>query len=65
MEKLIKKRNQHDFCYQFSKDGPEFLFGDLRIGDIKYEPYLPAKNISCEYKIKTMFKKKTEEKEGS
>ena len=26
-----RKNNKNGFCYQFSNDGPDFLFGDLRI----------------------------------
>ena len=40
-----KPRNQHDFCYKCSKDGPEFLFGNLRIGDEKNEPFIPSKQL--------------------
>ena len=25
--------NSHDLCYQYSKDGPDILFGKLRIRD--------------------------------
>ena len=37
-----KAINQHELCYQFSKQGPERLFGKLNISYIKYEPYFPA-----------------------
>ena len=40
-----KTINKHDLCYQCSKDGPEFLFGNLSIGDSRGEPYFPAKKL--------------------
>ena len=50
--------NQHGLFYQFSKDGPGFLFENLRIRYCKYEPYLTARRklLSCQIKMKTMFK---------
>ena len=59
-----KTINHHDFHYQCSKDGPEFLFGNLKIRDCKDEPYFPTKGklLSCEIKMKTMFKKNNGEK---
>ena len=38
-----KTIHQNDFSYQCSKDGPDFVLGNLRIRDIKDEPYFPAK----------------------
>ena len=37
-----KTKNQHDFCYQFSKDGSDLLFGGFIIRDKKDEPCFPA-----------------------
>ena len=58
--------NPHDFCVQCDKYGPEFLFGNLRIRDCKDEPYFPAKRtlLSCEIKMKTMFKKMRKKKKN-
>ena len=33
------KINQNDLCYRYSKDGSEFLFGNLRISDKRIEPF--------------------------
>ena len=48
-----KSINNCGLCYQFSKDGTDSLFGNLRINDVKYEPYFPSKGkiISCGIKI--------------
>ena len=35
--------NHHNFCYEFSKYGPDFLLGNLRIRESKYEPCFPGK----------------------
>ena len=35
--------NARDLCYQCSKDGPNFLFGKLRIRYSRKEPHLPTK----------------------
>ena len=56
--------NTHYLCYQCSKYGPDFLFGNLRIRDCKDEPCFPEKRklLSCQMKMKTIFKKKMEQK---
>ena len=33
-----KKINPHDLCYRCSKDGPDFLFGKLRVRGSIDEP---------------------------
>ena len=38
-----KTINQHDLCYQCSKDVPNFSFRNLIIRDCKDEPYFPKK----------------------
>ena len=49
--------NNNEFCYQCSKYGPEFLFGNLKINDRIDEPYFPAiEKKLCEYKTKTRSK---------
>ena len=40
-----KTRNQHDFCYQCYKYGPDLLFGNLMINDKKDEQFTPEKEI--------------------
>ena len=59
-----KTINCYDFCYQCSKYGPDFLFGNFRIRDCKDEPCFPEKRklLSCQMKMKTIFKKKMEQK---
>ena len=54
-----KTINPHDFCYHCSKYGPACFFENLRISNFRYEPYFPAKRklLSCQIKMKTMFKK--------
>ena len=52
---MIKYIYKHELCYQCSTDFPDFLFGNLRIQDIKYELFTAKK--SCEYIIKAMFKR--------
>ena len=42
--------NPHDFCYQFSKHGPDCLFGKLRIKDYNYEPHISNKSNSHQVK---------------
>ena len=51
---VIDKENTHDFCYQCSKDGPEFLFINLIIWDCREEPHFLTKRnvLSCQIKIK-------------
>ena len=34
--------NSHELYYQCSKDGPDFLFGKLRIRDSRDETHFPA-----------------------
>ena len=50
-----KTVNKHDFCYQCSEDGSEFLFGRLSIKDKRDEPLSLQKQYSvwiiCEYNI--------------
>ena len=50
--------NSCDLCYRFSKDGPDFSFGKLRIRDSRDEPHFPAKrkSLSCQIQMNTLFK---------
>ena len=43
----IDEKKQHDFCCNFYKYGTHFLFGDLRAGDSKDEPFFLLKK-TCE-----------------
>ena len=40
--KWSKNNKSAWICYQCSKDGPDYLFGDLRMSYIKDEPYFPG-----------------------
>ena len=57
-----QKINPHDLCYKCSKDGPEFLFGKLRIRDYRDEPCFPSKVkiLSCKIQMNTVFNDKDE-----
>ena len=63
----VQKTNSHDLCYQISKYGPEFLFGNLKIRDCIDEPYFQAKRklLSFQIKMKTMFMTKNGRKKGN
>ena len=54
--------NPHDFCYQFSKHSPDFLFGKLCIKDFNDEPHFPnlKKLTSSRIKMNMLFKTKDE-----
>ena len=56
--------NPRDLCYQFSKDGPDFLFGKLKIRYSIYEPYFPAKIkvLSIQIQMNTLFHNNDERK---
>ena len=60
------KIDHNDFCYQCSKDGPDFLFGDLRIRDKKMNYFSLQKNkFLANTKLKQCLGKTLEEKKGS
>ena len=60
--KLLK--NHHYLCYQYYKYGPDCLLRNLGIRDCEYEPYFLAKrkSLSCQIKMKTMFRNNDETK---
>ena len=49
--------NPHELCYQCFKDGPEFLFGKLRMKDSRYKPNFTAKRklLSSQIQMNTLF----------
>ena len=57
-EKIIP----HDLCYHCYKDGPDLLFGKLRIRDSRDKTHFPAKIklLSSQIQINTLFKNNDE-----
>ena len=49
--------NTHELCYQYSKHGPYFLFGKLRIKYFNDEPHFPEriKSISSQIQMNKLF----------